>query len=169
MQILEDRAIPGCTYFGITPKFTTLTSEAQWQIQRTTFDGVNIKIEFADHGKYNNVWDDRSSYFPACPPNAVPLPGTVDTNTVTSPNIDILDMVVATTEYTYTPPAGTKRFIMKNLTGKVINVAVVSGELIEVWPIEPGGNYSESELGVVPTFYLRSGFSNQKLVIFSWS
>ena len=169
MQILEDRSTPGCTYFGITPKFDTGTDKAQWQIQRTTYDGSAIVILFANDGKYNNVWDDRVSLFPACPPNPQPLPGTVDTNIVNTPNIDIIDMALANTEYTYTLPTGTKRFILKNTDNAIVNVGILSGELIDVWPIEPGATYGESELGTPPTFYFRSGVASQKLVVFSWS
>ncbi len=169
MFILEDNSTPGCVYEGITPDFSTATSEAKWQIQRTTYTGDEKVITFANLGKYNNVWDDRVSYFGACPPGIIPLPGTVDTNTVTTPNIDIIDIPSANTEYSYTPPVGTKRFIMKNTQNKIVNIAVVSGEVVKVWPIEPGANYGESELGAEPTFYLRSGSNAQKLVVFSWS
>lgn len=75
MQVLEDRTTVGVLYIGITPLFSTLTSEAHWQIQRTTFDASgNMITTFANDAKYNCVWNDRTGYFPAAPANLQPFP-----------------------------------------------------------------------------------------------
>lgn len=50
---------------GIASTHTSLTSEAEWQIKRVvTVSGVET-TEFADHGKYNQVWDNRLDLFVA--------------------------------------------------------------------------------------------------------
>lgn len=169
MQILEDRSVPGCVYYGITPLFDTATSDNKWQIMRTTYDGSDLVTLFANDGKYNAIWDDRASLFPACPPNPVPVPGTIDTNTVTKPTIAIVSMPLANNEYSYSLPAGTKRFILKNKAAATIQVGITPGETTNVWPLEPATTYSEAELGADQTFYFRSGQPSQELVVFSWS
>jgi hypothetical protein len=76
MQVLEDRTTLGVLYIGITPLFSTLTSEAHWQIQRTTFDASgNMTTTFANDAKYNCVWDNKASYFPAPPGTGQAFPG----------------------------------------------------------------------------------------------
>ena len=74
LLILEDRWTDSSSiYIGKTPLFTTSTAEALWQIERRTYDGTKITTEFANHGKWNCVWDDRATYFGA--PGGVAYPG----------------------------------------------------------------------------------------------
>lgn len=76
IQVIEDRwSDNSSVYIGKTPLFTTATTEAKWQIERQTFDGSRIITEFANHGKWCNVWDDRATYFG--PPGGVNFPGDV--------------------------------------------------------------------------------------------
>jgi hypothetical protein len=40
----------------------TLSSAAAWQIQRLTYTGDDLTLlEWADDGKFTQVWDDRAS------------------------------------------------------------------------------------------------------------
>lgn len=71
--IIEDRWTDvSSVYIGMTPLFTTLTSEPLWLIERQTFDGTKIVTEFANVGKWNCIWDNRASYFGA--PGGSPFP-----------------------------------------------------------------------------------------------
>lgn len=71
--IIEDRwSDVSSVYEGMTPGFATPTSEAKWLIKRQTFDGSKIVTEFANLGKWNNIWDNRASYFG--PPGGTPFP-----------------------------------------------------------------------------------------------
>lgn len=72
--IIEDRwTDTSSVYIGKTPLFTTSTSEPLWQIERQTFDGSKIVTEFANHAKWNCIWDNRAAYFGA--PGGVTFPG----------------------------------------------------------------------------------------------
>lgn len=169
MYMLEDSTDKGCVYLGQTPSFDTPTSAAKWQIKRITFDGSLLTTEFANSAKYNAIWDDRDTYFTACSGTTVPIPGTVDTNTVNTPTIEHFELPVQNTEYSFTLPTGTKRFIIKNIENGLIKLAVVSGQSNTLyWPIEPGTTYNEAELGTVPVFFVQSPSNNQKIAIFSW-
>ena len=53
----------GVTYRGKTRIQSASTSEGVWQISRTVEVGNTTEIEFANKGKYNQIWDDRTSLF----------------------------------------------------------------------------------------------------------
>lgn len=63
----EEEYADNAIIYGETPKFTSGTDEAVWQIKLVSFENGEVVTTFADHGKYNNVWDDRASYFPQLP------------------------------------------------------------------------------------------------------
>jgi hypothetical protein len=55
-------------YSGGNPQYVgkavpgTLSSEAAWQMQRLTYVGGDLTLlEWADAGKFTQVWDDRAS------------------------------------------------------------------------------------------------------------
>jgi hypothetical protein len=170
--LLEDRSDASCIYLGQTPSFNTATSEPQWQIWRITYANGILETKYANHGKYNCVWDTRTMYFDPCPAGGTPIPGATDTNVVTTPNIDILAMPVKDTEYSYTFPLGTKRFTLKNRGNGLIKLGFAVGETstLEYFTIEPATTYGEEELAVSPlTLYFQSPSNSQTLEILSWS
>lgn len=63
----EDRVAYNIAYYGRTEVFTALGSDALWQIKRITISGTVKTVEYANFGKYNCVWDNRTSYFGAAP------------------------------------------------------------------------------------------------------
>lgn len=65
MYFVEDVAAGNIHYYGRTDTFAGLTSEAIWQIKRVYRSGDDIITTYANDGKYNCVWDDRATYFPA--------------------------------------------------------------------------------------------------------
>ncbi len=77
----EDLVAPNITYYGRTPFEADdgnppADDEEIWQIKRVVIDGSNKVITYANVGKYNCRWDQRTTYFdaepaPAAPPAAV--------------------------------------------------------------------------------------------------
>jgi hypothetical protein len=122
MQVLEDRTTLGVLYIGITPLFATLTSEAHWQIQRTTFDASgNMKTTFANDAKYNCVWDNKASYFPAPPGTGQAFPGEGSSDTLNSSYIMIQTSVTVSQEAKVGASrlAGRKVLTIQPLNGKI--------------------------------------------------
>ena len=68
----QDLVQPNVTYFGQTPTFTTLDSEPLWQIWRVSYTLGKWETFYANAGKYNCIWDNRGTYFPALPPAEEP-------------------------------------------------------------------------------------------------
>lgn len=66
-QVLVDYVQPNLIYIGITPLQPTTGSETKWQIKRLSLVGTLKTVEYANHQKYNNIWNDRASLFPAPP------------------------------------------------------------------------------------------------------
>lgn len=64
----EDGVAYNIAYFGRTEIILALDSEPVWQIKRVTTSVGIKKVEYANYGKYNLVWDDRYSYFSPDPP-----------------------------------------------------------------------------------------------------
>jgi hypothetical protein len=73
MQIREEETEPGCLFVGMTPNRTTGTDETKWQIKRVTYENGEIVTLYANNGKWNNVWDNKETYFPSCNPDG-PFP-----------------------------------------------------------------------------------------------
>jgi hypothetical protein len=71
----------------MTPDFTSSTAQAVWQIERQTFDGSTIKTEFANSGKWNCIWDNRTAYFG--PSGGVPFPTPSFSGTFTPQGLNI--------------------------------------------------------------------------------
>lgn len=74
---LEDRPAINVLYLGRTDKFDADKSKPVWQIKRisrSVAEGNIQRTMFANDGKYNAVWDDRATYFPAAG-NGAPLLG----------------------------------------------------------------------------------------------
>lgn len=71
---LVDFAQPNLIYYGITPTQLTATDDCRWQIKRISLEGNIRRVDYANFQKYNNIWDDRASYFPAVPDNGEILP-----------------------------------------------------------------------------------------------
>jgi len=65
-QFLEDRTDTSCVYYGLTPDQLTQTSERKWQIWRVENVSGVVNTRFANRAKYDQVWDDRATLFPAC-------------------------------------------------------------------------------------------------------
>jgi hypothetical protein len=59
--MLYDEVDATTTYIGFAPPGGA-TSAAVWMIERLTFSGSDITIEFADgNAEFDNVWNDRAS------------------------------------------------------------------------------------------------------------
>ena len=173
-QIKEDLSDPTCIYIGLTPKMSTAEDECKWQIRRVeNKDGV-ITTLFANDAKYNVRWDQRTMLFPACEGNAT-VPGFTDTNVVTTPNIAWIDVLVVNTEYSYAMPAGTKRFLVRNIGQSVLQTAYTAGDtgIAGSWyTLYPGTDQFEEELGSTQTVYVRNTtgiVGTERLEILSWS
>lgn len=65
-QYLEDRTDTACVYYGVTPFQDTLTSQPKWQIWRVENVNGVLHTRFANQAKYDQIWDDRATLFPAC-------------------------------------------------------------------------------------------------------
>lgn len=63
----EDKVAPNIIYYGRTELFSALDSEPVWQIKRVVVDGTIRTTTYANSGKYNCVWDDRTTYFAPAP------------------------------------------------------------------------------------------------------
>lgn len=72
LYFLEDHVAPNIIYYGRTDTFSGVKSDDIWQIKRVVRVGTEVEILYANNGKYNCVWDDRSAYFPAEPSHANP-------------------------------------------------------------------------------------------------
>lgn len=131
MQVLEDRTVPGILYIGLTPLFTTLKTEAQWQIQRTTFDiDGQMVTAFANLSKYNCVWDDRHSYFDAPPATTQPFPGeAIDVGNVTITNATVAVIANAMAD-------SAQLDVSVSTEAKVGATRMVGRKLIEIQPID---------------------------------
>lgn len=81
MYVLEDRSQFDRVIIGQTPDQGTPTAEKSWQLRCYYFDGNVISTVFANHEKYNQVWDDRVNLFSFLPPGQ-PYPGMVVSGTV---------------------------------------------------------------------------------------
>ena len=173
-QIKEDFADLTSVIIGLTPKMTTATSAAQWQLRRIEKkDGV-ITTLFANHAKYNTVWDDRLTYCPA-PDGNQGISGSVETNQVTAPFIQWQEFPTTNQEETITFPAGTKRFLIKNMGSRDIQMAFVeldSGIDGQYITLVSGESHFEEELGADQTVYARKvqgGGGDQLVHVLSWS
>lgn len=95
----------------------------------------------------------------------------VNTNVVTTPHIDNFTLTNAATEYSYTFPANSRRFTIKNRSGGLVKFAYSAGEsLTKYFSIEAGTTYDEFDLKVpLLTIYLQSPSAGQVLEIISWS
>ena len=71
---LVDYAQPNLIYYGITPLQNTSTLAPKWQIKRLSLQGTLRRVDYANGQKYNNIWDNRSTYFPPVPDNGERLP-----------------------------------------------------------------------------------------------
>jgi hypothetical protein len=155
-QRREDRTEQGCVIIGQTEDHSAATSDAVWQIWRVTNEAGVIVTQYADYGKYSQIWDDRATLFAACPPGADPLPGDTNTNVVKAPpTIKWIELTAINTEESYTLPVNTKRFEVVNRStvatirfayevGKADEEAVVTDN--EYWPLDPLTTYGEEEL-----------------------
>lgn len=82
-----------------------------------------------------------------------------------------IDLTVANTEYSYTLPANTKRFLIKLRGQAFLKLAFGAGTSGTVFvTIPPNANYAETEL-LVPslTLFFQSPTSTQLAEIVSWS
>lgn len=68
LYTLRDTPSPFVVYEGRTDIFSAPTNLPIWQIKRIVTIGDSQEILFAQFGKYNNVWDLRTTYFPPIPP-----------------------------------------------------------------------------------------------------
>jgi hypothetical protein len=55
------------TYEGRAIEQSSLITDAVWQIKRISVQGTETVIEFADSGKYTQIWNDRNSLFSPVP------------------------------------------------------------------------------------------------------
>lgn len=64
-KILIDEASQNITYIGRSHDPDAQNSDASWQIIRVLNPGSSsvIRIEFANSGSFNNVWNDRATLF----------------------------------------------------------------------------------------------------------
>ena len=60
---IVDDSTSAITYEGRTFKHGAAKSEAVWQIRRISIVGSETTTEFADDGKFTQIWDDRVSLF----------------------------------------------------------------------------------------------------------
>ncbi len=67
MYFVTDKVAPNITYFGRTESFDSSDSDAVWQIKRIEKTGTVERVRYANSGKYNCKWSERSTYFPTEP------------------------------------------------------------------------------------------------------
>lgn len=105
LYFLKDKVAYNIAYYGRTEGFESETDEPVWQIKRVTLDALGLETTtFANHGKYNCVWDDRVGYFDA-EPAPIDDPGVVITGEITPHGLTIAGRIteVALDSTTWTP------------------------------------------------------------------
>lgn len=79
-RVLVDEPYAELRYVGISQTSGSIDpTKPVWRIYRrvrVSTTGI-YQYDFADFGKYTNVWDDRASYFDAPPPATLPVPSNV--------------------------------------------------------------------------------------------
>lgn len=97
--------------------------------------------------------------------------GAQDTNVVSTPTIENVEIVAADTEQSHTLPANTKRFTLKNRGTGLLKLAYAAGTSdTNYYTVEPGTTYDESEIRKdALTFYFQSSKSTDVLEIISWA
>ena len=161
--LLQDFSTEGVRYWAETESFSAEKSQSVWQIRRETYqsDGTLTTI-YANHGKYNSVWDNRAVYFPALPLDLAPFPdtqisasiGQIDPIALSGPGlITVTDLV----DFEWRPiiplpQVGRKALNILNISGVGIvynytsNPAVTTG-----YPLDPD---VERNLDAEPTLIL---------------
>lgn len=97
--------------------------------------------------------------------------GPSNTNVVTTPAIANFTTGAANTEVSYSFPAATKRFTIKNRGNGLLKISYASGQSgTTYWTVEPACSYSETEISVNTslTIYLQSPVAAQTLEVISW-
>ena len=106
-------------------------------------------------------------------PNISGSSGAQNTNVVTTPTIvNFTTSPTPNTETSYSFPAKTKRFSLKNRGNGMLKIAYASGQSgITYWSLPPATSYEETEINVNTqlTIYLQSTIASQVLEVISWS
>jgi len=99
--------------------------------------------------------------------------GAQRTNVVTTATIsNFTTSATPNTETSFSFPAKTKRFSLKNRGNGLLKISYTSGQSGSTyWTIEPACTYEETEINVNTqvTIYLQSPIANQTLEVISWS
>lgn len=66
---LTDTSQAPTIFTGYAEDLTSLTSQPKWRISRTSSVGFVTTTTWADSGNYSQIWDNRTSLFPATPFN----------------------------------------------------------------------------------------------------
>lgn len=97
---------------------------------------------------------------------------TVTTLGPSNPLVANVSIALASTEYSYFIPAGSRRFLLKARGNTTIQLAFVSGDSGTTYLTIPAGTfYSEGDLSLTlgKTIYFQSTQAGQILEIVSWS
>lgn len=179
-------------YDGRAAEQDTLTSQALWQISRTIYSGGFTITQFANNAEFTAIWDDRATYFSspgACTP-PIPYPhtiisdgtdtllinpdgsinvsGTISIQSVSTETIANVTLTLANTEYSYTLPTLTKRFMIKSRSGHDFRYSPVLGESGTNFLLLPS-YWQDNVVGVVTrTLYFQSKNAGEIMEISSW-
>ena len=98
---------------------------------------------------------------------------TVDAGGVGTPLIRRVVLTLATTEYSYTLPVGTKQFNVLNEGADIVTLSYEtggSGDPTRNTEIDPNNSYEETGLNITQlTIYLQSASPAQTVKVISWS
>lgn len=97
--------------------------------------------------------------------------GSLTVGGVSTPVIDTVDIPNSNTEYSYTLPSGTTRFIIKlRESGTILKLAYTSGDSGTTYFTVPrGSHYGEEGVITGQTLYFQCPVGSQTLEILSWS
>lgn len=116
---------------------------------------------------------DRSTgtlHFIPCKGGKLWITGDVSISPVTTPLIAALPLTTASTEYSYTFPDDTKRYIIQNTGNHLVEVGISTGFSTLKWTMFPGDRLTEKEVELTGfTLYFKSPKAAQLLEIWSWT
>jgi hypothetical protein len=158
--VREDRSETGCVIIGQTHLHNALDSQPVWQLRRLSYVAPGVlSTEYADHGKYNQVWDNRVAIFGPCPPGAIEVPGypptTVPFHTAVGTIVtDGTEQTVAT----FLVPAGTNRSLtVGNITTTATGTARIRRGATEIHAKRTTNDIQNIELKFNPEYPIIAG------------
>lgn len=191
-KLIEEVSSDCISFHGRAADQDTTTDEPLWQISRTIFVGGVYVTQFALSATFTAVWDDRATYFDApgaCTPpfpypfvqisdgtdkllinpdGSINIGGSISIQSVATETIANVTLTVADTEYSYTLPSTTKRFMMKSRSGHDFKYSPVAGQSGTAFLTLPVYEQEGIEGLATRILYFQSKRAGEVMEISSW-